>query len=146
MSQRFQFRGPYAMRVQTGSKILAYFNVVDSQTGLEYRDMRLIEGKNGVFASSPSRTYKNKEQKDAYSDYVRAAYNDDDTRDENGVAWFEEMAKAAYAFYQTQDGANAAPSAAKSAAPARRSARGPVPTVSSGSSDNSGTTGKKLPF
>ena len=144
MSQRFQFIGEYAMRVQKKGKILAYFNVVDTEIGAEFRDMRLIEGKNGVFVSGPSRSYKDKEGNEKFSEYIRAWYNEEEgARDEKGVAYFEEMAKAAYAFYQTLDGANSKPAA--SSAPARRSARGPVPTVE-GSSDNSATTGRKLPF
>lgn len=142
MGQRFEFRGEWAMRKQDGGKsLLAYFNVVDTELGIEFRDVRLIEGKNGVFVSSPFRSYKNKEGKDAYSDYWRAAYDDEGNRDERGSAYLDEMAKAAYAFYQTLDDGKGA-SSAKSSGTARRSARGPVPTVS-GSSDNSK---KKLPF
>jgi DNA-binding cell septation regulator SpoVG len=142
---RFEFRGKYAMRVQKEGKLLAYFTVVDTEIGVEFSDMKLISGTKGVFVSSPNRTYQ-KDGKDVYADYIRAAWNNaDETRDERGVAYFEEMAKAAYAYYESQGGkpADSTPSASSGSAP-RRSARGPVPTVS-GSIDNA-PKGKKLPF
>jgi DNA-binding cell septation regulator SpoVG len=151
MADRFEFRGKYAMRKQNKGKVIAYFNVVDTEIGIEFRDVRLIEGKNGVFVAAPFRTYKDKEDKDAFSDFWRAAYNEqEEARDERGVAYLEEMAKAAYAFYQTLDGSasnsggGSSRNSSNSGGTERRSARGPVPTT--GSSDNAGKTGAKLPF
>lgn len=102
---RFIFPGKYAMRPMKGkgkkkSKVLAYFNVVDTKIGIEFRDVRLIEGENGVFVGAPFRTYeKNNETK--YSDYWRAAYDEDtEARNETGVAYLEEMAEAAYEKYR----------------------------------------------
>ena len=57
-----------------------------------------------MFAGPPSRKYKNKDGKDQYAPYFQAAFDNEGNRDENGAAFFDEMAKAAYAFYQTLGG------------------------------------------
>jgi DNA-binding cell septation regulator SpoVG len=145
MSQRFQFPGKYAMRPVKNGKgnVLAYFTTVDTEIGIEFRDVRLIEGKNGVFVAAPFRSYE-KDGKTEYSDFWRAAYDvDAEARDERGVKYVEEMAQAAFAKYQEAMGGEAsAPRGsdrgASSSAPsgARRSGRGPVNRPSGVSADN----------
>lgn len=55
---RFRFPGKYSMLpVKDRKNILAYFNVLDTELGIEFRDVRLPEGKNGVFVAAPFRTY-----------------------------------------------------------------------------------------
>jgi hypothetical protein len=112
---RFIFPGEYDFRLVKPSKggkggkkkstLLAYFNVRDTQLGIEFRDMRLIEGENGVFVGSAFRTYENGKGETKYSNYVQAAWDEDtDARDENGVAYFEGIAEAAYAKYKEETG------------------------------------------
>jgi DNA-binding cell septation regulator SpoVG len=100
---RFRFTGKYAMRPLKKGKgnMLAYFDVTDTKLGIEFRDCRLIEGKNGVFVSSPSREYENDEGETKYVNYWGAAYDaENESRDENGMAYLEELAEAAYAEYE----------------------------------------------
>lgn len=100
MSKRFKFEGKYAMRVIDGKgSLLAYFNVVDVDLGIEFRDVRLIEGKNGVFVGAPFRSYEDKKSGETkYADYWRPAF-EDDARSEEGMAYVEEMAEAAHEHY-----------------------------------------------
>lgn len=162
---RFKFEGDYAMRVVDGKgSLLAYFNVVDTKIGIEFRDCRLMEGKNGVFVGPPFRSYE-KDGETKYADYWRPAF-DGDERNEDGVAYVEEMAEAAYEYYQSiadekpKKASKAAPKGgskgrsayrdeeeetdddekpSRQSRPASRSGRGPVPTT--------GGKGKKdLPF
>jgi DNA-binding cell septation regulator SpoVG len=147
---RFEFRGDYAMRPQSGNgNLLAYFNVIDTETGIEFRDMRLVEGRNGVFVAGPFRSYEDKTSGETkYSDYIRAAYEGDD-RNEKGVQWFEELTQAAYAHFETLSKGGEKPTPARSSKPAagaRRSGRGPAPAVGA-TADNAKAAGKKqLPF
>ena len=53
---------------QSKGNALSFHNVVAG--GFSIRDITLVEGKDGAFASYPSRKYKNKSGDDAYSDYV----------------------------------------------------------------------------
>lgn len=133
MTTRFIFPGQYAMRpMKKGKgKVLAYFDVVDTVTGLIYRDCKLIDGPNGTFVSSPSRDYE-KDGETKYSNYWGAAYDPGSkTFDEKGLAWQEELAEAAYAAYQekTNGGDAEKPSARRQSSGRQqtaRSARGPV--------------------
>lgn len=74
MAQQFTFTFPpkFAMRLNTAGtnkSTLAYFNVVNNETGLEFRDVRLIEGKDGRFVAAPFRTYEDKDGKTQFSDF-----------------------------------------------------------------------------
>lgn len=113
-----------SFRRKDKDKLMGYFNFVDTQTGLEFRDFRLINGAEGVFAAGPFRTYEGADNKQKFSDYVRIAYDTEaKQRDEVGNAFFEELAEAAHNQYQNTEAD--APAPRKGAAPAK-SARGPV--------------------
>ena len=102
MAARFTFPGKYAMRLNKKGKgkTRAYFTVVDNKLGVEFRDMRLIEGEDGFFVAAPFRTYEDGDGDTQYFDYFRAAYDtDNETKDENGMAWFEAICEAAEAKY-----------------------------------------------
>jgi DNA-binding cell septation regulator SpoVG len=101
-TSRFTFRGEYDMRLLDSSgSMLAFFNFQDTELGLEFKDFKLFEGKNGVFVKSPSRSYEDAEGEEKYSEYVRAMYDSDEKAfDEVGTAYFEEVAEAAYAEYE----------------------------------------------
>lgn len=122
---RFMFPGKRAMRpMNNGGNTLAYFDFVDTATGLEYRDWRLIDSKKGVFVASPYRAY-NSNGETRYSDFVRPA-KDGDGRNEDGVAFFEELAEAAYAEYQAVVEQQQESRQQRRGRTRTRSARGPV--------------------
>lgn len=134
VTMRFQFPEKYAMRLveKPGGKVLAYFTIIDTEIGIEFRDVRLMKGSNGVFVASPFRDYE-KNGKKQYSDFWRAAWDEQSSeRSERGVAYLEEMTEAAKELYErlssgSGDSESAAPRRGKAAAaPAKRSARGPV--------------------
>lgn len=139
---RFAFPEKYAMRLIENGKggALAYFNIIDTETGIEYRDVRLIQGKNGVFVSAPFRSYEAKGET-KYADYWRASFESDGSRSTKGVAFVEEMAQVAYARYEQEaanGGGNSAPASA-SGSGQRKAAGGRGPLASAP------TTGEKKP-
>jgi hypothetical protein len=97
---RFAFVGKYSMRPMKkgkGGNLLAYFDVVDTKLGLEFRDMRLIEGRQGVFCSSPAREYENDEGETKWVNFWGAAYDaEEGARDEKGMAYMDELSQAAH--------------------------------------------------
>lgn len=112
-----------SFRVQNKGNLLAFFNVTDLDTGLEYRDLRFLSGTRGKFIGFPSRQYeKDGEQK--YSDYVRIA---DKGQNPLGRDWVDELVETCDAELEKNGTATPAPV---------RSGRGAV----------GGKSGKKLPF
>lgn len=113
---RFHFPGESAIRINRGEgSTIAYFSVVDLETGVEYRDMRLMEGgRDGHFVKGPYRKYTvNGETQPRFSDYVRAAYDESAAAwNQAGQKWFAELAKVALAEYNRRVNGNAAPAAA----------------------------------
>lgn len=156
---RFKFEGKYAMRVMKKGKgnLLAYFNVVDTELGIEFRDCRLIEGKNGVFVGAPFREYKDSNGETKYPEFWRPAF-DGEARMEHGMAWVEEMAEAAYEHYQSiakngggdeEEGGSRRSSnrGSSSRSSSRSSARGPAPTTGASRGASGGkASDKDLPF
>ena len=57
MAIRFKIEGQYSMRVVKKKSLLAFFSFVDTETGLECFDWRLMKGTNGVFIGPPSRAF-----------------------------------------------------------------------------------------
>lgn len=102
---RFKFPKKYAMRLNEGAKnknTLAYFTIIDTELGLEFRDVQLKTGKNGVFVSSPFRSYEDKEGETKYVNFWRASYDEENNSySEEGMAYTEAMAKAAHKLYLT---------------------------------------------
>jgi hypothetical protein len=123
---RFYFPGESAVRINRGEgSTIAYFSVVDMETGVEYRDMRLMEGgRDGHFVKGPYRQYTvNGETKPRFSDYVRAAYDESaGAWNKAGQKWFAELMKAALAEYNRRLNGNAAPSTPAPAAQSNRPA------------------------
>lgn len=61
---------------KAGTKsLLAYFDFLDTDTGLEYRGWRLFEGARGTFVKSPARPYPNRNGETKYEDFVTPIYN-----------------------------------------------------------------------
>lgn len=108
---RFNFDGKFdGFRAFKGkgkkNNLLGFISFVDTETGLRYTDFKLFKGQKGkgVFVSGPSRSYE-VDGETKYQDYVKSAWNDDeDTWDENGSAWFEELAEAALKQYEDDGG------------------------------------------
>lgn len=95
---RFYIPKKYGIRPMRGkkSKLLAFFNIVDTEIGIQFNDMRLMKGKDGVFVGSMSKKFETKDGEEKYTNAIEAAYNvKDKARDENGVAYFEEIAQTA---------------------------------------------------
>lgn len=131
---RFAFPAKYAMRLveKRDSKVLAYFTIIDTEIGIEFKDVRLMKGKNGVFVAAPFREWQKNGQKQ-YSDFWRAAWDEEaGERNERGVAYLEEMTAAANELYDKlsnggeRGGDEEDAPAPRRRAPAKRSARGPV--------------------
>lgn len=101
--QRVYIPGHPMFRIpKTKTKLLAFFTWVDNDTGLEYSNWRLVEGKNGLFVSSPCEQYDHPEKGPQFYNYVKAAY--DKTAENNRNAKGDELiaqvlvaAKAMYA-------------------------------------------------
>ena len=139
----FIFDGQYAMRVVDKDNIMAYYTTTFTPLGMEFRDVRLLKGKNGAFVAAPFRSYEsNGETK--YADFWRPAYDKaNNARNADGVAFVEAMAEAAMAEYdRRKNGGSSASSASKPAA--RKSGRGPVAPVVAGGEDEDDGSG--LPF
>lgn len=128
---RFRFPEKYAMRVvnKAGSKVLAYFTIIDNEIGIEFRDVRLMKGSKGNFVAAPFRDYEKDGQK-KYADFWRPAWNEEaEERDERGVAYVEEMLRAAQELYDSissGEGTEDAPRRSASKTGGKKSARGPV--------------------
>jgi hypothetical protein len=136
---RFVFPAKYAMRLNTSDKnksTLAYFTIIDLETGIEFRDCQLKARKDGGhFVSAPFRSYE-QDGETKYVNFWRAAYDEDaGAYMESGVAFLEEMTEAALKKYRalSKDGGGSSggrsnggrPSKA-SAPKATRSGRGPA--------------------
>jgi DNA-binding cell septation regulator SpoVG len=89
------------MRLADGDgKLLAYFTIIDTELGITFRDFRLLNGSNGVFVTSPYRSY-DKDGETKYVQFVEPAYDEqEEARSEAGTAYFDEMAQVAYARYE----------------------------------------------
>lgn len=115
------------IRVQNEGTLLAFFSFVDNDTGLEYQDWRLIDGKNGPFAASPSgKPYTPKgSDKAVYPSLVQPSWDKEakNNRNPKGVAFMTALTTAAYEAYQAKSGVVQSTAA--------RSGRGPVPSPAS---------------
>jgi hypothetical protein len=113
-------------RVVDKKNLLAFFDFVDNETGLEYQDWQLIQGKNGRFVAAPGKDpYKDKKTgKDVYPKFVAPAYDatTDSKRNVAGERFFSEVLDMAAQMYDTMSAANGS-----SPAPAKRSGAGPLP-------------------
>jgi DNA-binding cell septation regulator SpoVG len=99
MARRFKIEGQYSMKVVKKKSLLAFFSFVDTETGLEYFDWRLMKGTNGVFIGPPSRSYE-KDGETRYSDYIRIT---DKNKNEDGKEWFAEVTAAALKKFKALD-------------------------------------------
>lgn len=122
----FVFEGDYAMRVNDKGTTLAYFTVRFVPLGLEFRDVRLLKGKNGHFVAAPFRSYE-KDGETKYADFWRPAYDQaNNARDEAGVAFVEAMAEAAVAEYTRRTEGKKSSGSSNSGGAKRTSGRGPA--------------------
>lgn len=115
-------------RVQNKENLLAYFDFIDTETGLEYQDWQLMNSKNGMFVSAPGKkSYTNGKGKTVFPKYVAPAFDDeqDNKRNPKGDAFFQAVAKMAIAAYEAAGDAPATRPTAK-AGSGRRSGAGPV--------------------
>lgn len=119
---RFTFPGKLAMRVQNGEgKVKAYFNFIDTETGLEYKDWKLMDGENGMFVSAPTgKPYQKEGQaKPVYPPYIMVAFDTNKQKMKAGLNWVAELKDAAIEEYEGRIAGNsraAAPTARKSGA------------------------------
>lgn len=92
------------MRLNTSGKssTLAFFTVIDTKIGIEFRDVQLKKRRDGgVFVSAPFRSYERNDGETAYVNFWRPAYDEDaGAYMEEGMAYIEEMAEVAYERYQ----------------------------------------------
>ena len=91
MARRFKIEGQYSMRVVKKKNLLAFFSFVDTETGIEYFDWRLMKGANGIFIGPPNRSYE-KDGETKWSDYIRIAYKNGS---EGGPKAFDAITRAA---------------------------------------------------
>lgn len=141
--ERFDFSDKYSFRLppeSAGENWICTFQFVDRELGLRFKDWKLMNSRNGIFASSPSFRYTPKgESKEKYVNYIDAAYDEaTGTRDEYGQQWLEDLAQAAHAAFEASglkrssrgrsSGRSGGPQGTRSAprASATRSGRGPV--------------------
>lgn len=121
---RFQFNEPYAMRLVNKGAFMASFTVTDTELGIEFRDVRLINGKNGVFIGSPYREYEDKSKKTVRVDFWRPAYDfANKVQNPLGVEYVNAMTAAAVAYYEEKSNVAGTP------APAARPATRPAPAA-----------------
>lgn len=76
------------LRVRPANKpgaTLAFFDFVDTQTGVEYRDFVLLKGSNGTFVKSPFKEFEGRDGP-ARMPFVRAERDN-----ELGQQWFDEV-------------------------------------------------------
>lgn len=92
------------MRLNTSGKssTLAFFTVIDTKIGIEFRDVQLKQRRDGgVFVSAPFRSYERNDGEAVYVNFWRPAYDEDaGAYMEEGMAYVEEMAEVAYERYQ----------------------------------------------
>jgi hypothetical protein len=87
--------------------LVAFFDFIDNENGLEYTDWSLINGKNGFFVNSPGREpYKNKQNEMVYPRFVRPSFDgtQQSKRHPSGDAFFAEVLKAAEAEFRRISG------------------------------------------
>lgn len=131
---RFQFPEKYALRVIDKNGLLASFSIIDRELGITFNDMRLIEGKNGVFVASAAREYEPKGGGKKYINYIAPLYDfDSKTTDENGQAYFDAMTQAALGLYtQVKESGEQSDSVRSEKKENARTGRGPVSRGNSG--------------
>lgn len=92
------------MRLNTSGKssTLAFFTVIDTRIGIEFRDVQLKQRRDGgVFVSAPFRSYERDDGETAYVKFWRPAYDEEaGAYMEEGMAYVEEMTEVAYERYQ----------------------------------------------
>lgn len=101
---RFAWPSKYAMRVNSSGKnssTLAYFTIIDTEIGIEFRDVQLKQRKDGGnFVSSPFRSY-DQDGETKYVNFWRAGYDEDEgAYMEAGVAYLDEMTAVALKKYK----------------------------------------------
>lgn len=130
------------MRLNTSGKssTLAFFTVIDTKIGIEFRDVQLKKRRDGgVFVSAPFRSYERNDGETAYVNFWCPAYDEDaGAYMEEGMAYIKEMAEVAYERYQelleNEESSLRRRRSSRSSggrtrgkgAPSRRSGRGPV--------------------
>lgn len=102
--------GKSAMRVINKKNLLAFFDFQDNDTGLLYRDFKLMNGKNGMFVGAPTgEPYEDKNGDTKYPEYVSAIYDPDEKnkRHPAGDEFFKGIAEVAQEEYdKLSDGAS----------------------------------------
>jgi hypothetical protein len=125
-----------AMRVINKKSLLAFFDFVDNELGLEFKDWKLMKGQHGMFVGSPNApTYVDKNGKTVYPEYIRPAYDPDadSKRNADGEAYLKELLKTAEAEYETLAGGS---EAAEPSPRGKKSGAGPIkPKAKAGDED-----------
>lgn len=90
--------GKSAMRVVNKKNLLAFFDFQDADTGLTFRDFKLMSGKNGIFVGSPTgEPYEDGKGQTRYPEYISSTYDPDtkSNRSEAGDNFFKTVAELA---------------------------------------------------
>ena len=74
---------------------------------IEINDVRLVDGKNGLFVGFPSRKYEHRTEGTKYADIVRLATNDDGKRTKTAETIYNNILKAATEEYKRREGVEA---------------------------------------
>jgi hypothetical protein len=85
----------YVLNVRL-NKFVMFFDFVDTETGLEYSNFRLVQKRDGShFVASPGAEFQDGPKGTKTKDYVRIARTVDWTESPRGRAWMNELRDAA---------------------------------------------------
>lgn len=86
-------------------KVKAFFSA--NLGAIEFDDLRLIDGSNGLFVGFPSKKIKTKAGEEKYIDLVRLARNSEGKLTESASKLYEEILDAAQKEYERREGTTA---------------------------------------
>lgn len=140
--------GKSAMRVVNKKNLLAFFDFKDNDTGLLYRDFKLMNGKNGVFVGAPTgEPYEDKNGETKYPEYISAIYDADEKnkRSQAGDEFFKGVAEVAQEEYdKLSDGTDDEDDRPARSTKKKKAGAGPMRKAPRSSSDDEEDDG--LPF
>jgi hypothetical protein len=135
-----------------------FVNVQDTETGMEYRDIRLFDGSNGRFIKFFEKEYEDKDGKTKYAATLTPIWDEDEEAfSEAGKAFMDEMLAAIeIGFDAAEDeshrrkpsarGGNSSSKTTSRKPAAKESAKSSRPAAAPARSSGRGPTSKKLAF
>lgn len=122
--------GKSAMRVVNKKNLLAFFDFQDADTGLTFRDFKLMSGKNGIFVGSPTgEPYEDGKGQTRYPEYISSTYDPDtkSNRSEAGDNFFKTVAELAKEEYdKLSDGGSDSDDEDEAPRKAKKAGAGPM--------------------